>query len=278
MIELEPIGVGIGYRREIADLLEANVDRLDFVEVIADQFFDVRDAHLDTMLSTFHRVIPHGVGLSIASAAPLRLDYLEKMRALADRLQAPYYSDHLALTSVPGIDLGHLSPVSYTPESLALISRRVEQVQEYLGRPIALENLTHSFLLPPTTSPFDEAEFFAQLHQRTDCKILLDVTNVYITSVNMGFDPQAYLSLIPAAAVAQVHLAGGVLSNGQLIDSHSAPVPAEVWPLYETVCRRHRLPATLLERDTDFPDNPDELWDDLDTARAIWESATPSTA
>ena len=247
------LGAGLGYRREISkDILDAK-DSIDFVEIITDQFINnPRHAEELERVCQHFRVIPHGVGLSIGSAALQSRDYLLAIRQISDLTKSPYYSEHLCVTQAPGIDIGHLSPLWLTDQVLKRVIKNVSQVQDFLGKPLVLENITYLLHIPNETMP--ETEFFTRLTEATGCGILLDLTNIYINSVNHRFDPAAYLEKMPLEKVVQVHLAGGYWSNGILIDGHSELVQEESWKLLELLVKEITLGAVIIEHDHNFPE------------------------
>ena len=175
-------------------------------------------------------------------------------------------SDHLCWTGVDGINLHDLLPLPYTQESLAHVAGRVRQVQDRLRRRLVLEN--PSTYLAAADNSLTEWEFLAALAEETDCLLLLDVNNVYVSACNHGFDPQPYLAAIPPARVVQLHIAGHRDVDGFKIDTHDAPVCDAVWALYAQAAQRFPAAATLLERDDAIPPLP-ELIAELDRARAI---------
>ncbi len=262
------LGSGLGFRRELASELLGARESIDFVEIITEQFsedFKNSRRELDEICQAFP-VIPHGVGLSIGSVGQLDRDYLAEVKKVSDATKSPYYSEHLCMTRAPGIDIGHLSPLWFTEELLAGSIERVQQVQDYLEKPLILENVTYLFELPrPTLS---QAEFFSRLVEATGCGILLDITNVFINSVNHGFDTASFLDSMPLDHVVQVHLAGGYWNRGTLIDSHSEPVQQESWELLENVAKRTQLRGSILEHDSKFP-RVDNLLETVARAREI---------
>jgi uncharacterized protein len=200
-----------------------------------------------------HRpVVLHGVSLSIGSTAPLDMAYLGKLRALAERFRPLWISDHLCWTGVQGVNSHDLLPMPLTEAALAHVVDRVGRVQDFLGRPLIVEN--PSTYLEFRASQMPEAEFLARLCEATGCGLLLDVNNVHVSSFNHAQDPLAYLEAIPAAHVVQVHLAGPSDHGTHLIDTHDAPVPDAVWPLYARVWQRCGPVATMVEWDADIPE------------------------
>src|SRR5262245_58616288 len=214
----------------------------------------------------------HGVSLSIGSTAPLDRDYLRRLRALAQRVQPAWISDHLCWTGINGRNTHDLLPLPLTSACLAHVADRVRAVQDWLGRPIVLEN--PSTYAQFRASQMSEQEFLGRLAEDTGCGLLLDVNNVYVTSVNHGFDPIAYIDDLPADRIVQVHLAGCSDCGGYLIDTHDHPVPAPVWPLYVRACEITGGVSTLLEWDARIPPFP-ELVAELRKAKAARDGTMP---
>jgi uncharacterized protein len=229
----------------------------DWFEIISEDFLDGHGfaAHVLDHVVTHRPVVMHGVSLSIGSTDPLDKTYLRKLRALADRIGPAWISDHLCWTGVNAAVSHDLLPMPLTRSSLAHVAARVRAVQDYLGRPLILEN--PSSYLEFVVSQIPEWEFLAMLAQDTGCGLLLDVNNVFVSSVNHGFDPVAYIESLPADRIVQVHLAGPSDRGTYLLDTHDQPVPAEVWPLYGLVHHKTGGVATLLEWDANIPPFPD---------------------
>jgi uncharacterized protein len=264
---LPHLGAGLGHRREIHDSILAAADQIDFLEVITEKYISASSRALDTLAGLADRftLVPHGVSLSVGTAAPVSKTFLRGVKTVCELVRAPYYSDHLAVTQSAGIDLGHLSPLPYNAHTLAGVVDNIGRVQDFLDLPFVLENITETHLMPGST--MDSADFLHQVVERTGCGLLLDVTNLYTNSVNLAFDPMEYARRLPLHAVVQVHLAGGIWSRGKLIDSHSAPVPRQVWDLFEALLPATRVKASLIERDDNYPDFA-ELLGELALARA----------
>lgn len=260
------IPCGLGYRDEIADATIASRERLDVVEVMAEHYTTPRQLlALQKIADTFPKVVPHGVNLSIGSTGRVPRQELLNMRRVCEVTRATYYSDHLAMTSVGSVDLGHLTPVWYTEEVLAQTIERVREVQDFLGLRLVLENISIFFPLPG--AQMGEAEFMHRLTDATECGFLFDVTNLFINSVNHRFDPHVRLREMPRHAAVQVHLAGGYMADGQMVDGHNSPVHEESWTLLgELVEAGPPLEAVILEHDTDFP-HIDQLLVQVDRAR-----------
>ncbi|MFB7868089.1 DUF692 domain-containing protein [Streptomyces sp. NPDC056069] len=262
------LGSGIGFREEIADHILKASPHIDFIEVITEGYVNY-PARLEQIsdVARLFPVIPHGVGMSIGSLGEFDESYMHGIKRVSDTLASPYYSDHLCMTQVPGIDLGHLAPLWFCRELLNHIRDRVNHVQDYLGKPLILENITYAVNMP--NMEITQLEFINKLADSTGCGILLDVTNVYTNSVNHGFDARSFIDSLPLNNVVQVHLAGGYWHNGRLVDGHSHPVPDEVWDLYSYLTSITRVKATLLEHDANFPDDFEVLLNQVRRARSI---------
>jgi len=208
----------------------------------------------------------HGVSLSIGSTAPLDHEYLRQVKALAARVEPEWVSDHLCWTGVAGRNTHDLLPLPYTEQALDHVVARVRTVQEVLERRILLENV--SSYVSFRDSPLTEWQFLAEIARRADCLILLDVNNIYVSSVNHEFDPLEYLGAIPPERVQQIHLAGHEDHGDYLVDTHDHPVADPVWDLYASALRRCGPVSTMIERDDRIPPLA-ELCTELDQARAL---------
>ncbi|HEX3408525.1 MAG TPA: DUF692 domain-containing protein [Caulobacteraceae bacterium] len=275
MPNLKPFsGFGLGLRKpHYQDFLDRRVP-VDFVEVISENFMVDGGRPLQVLdaVRERHPVALHGVSMSVGSADGLRPDHLERLKALADRIEPLWVSDHLCWTGVDGFNSHDLLPLPYTEEALEVVCANVLHAQEVLQRPILLEN--PSSYLTFCGDAMTEWAFIAETCRRTGCYLLLDVNNVYVSGVNHGFDPYEYVAQIPADRVMQMHLAGHSKGRQLLIDTHDAPVPDAVWTLYEFAARRFGHAATMIERDDNIPPL-DELIGELDMARGRARVAAP---
>jgi uncharacterized protein (UPF0276 family) len=213
-------------------------------------------------------LVLHGVSLNIGSIDPLDAHYLAELRRLAASTDARWVSDHLCWTGVDGKSLHDLMPLPFSVEALNHVVERVKRVQGTLGRRIAIENVSSYLTYSDDAMP--EWEFLAQIAERADCGILLDVNNIFVSSHNHGFDGEDYLAGIPPERVFQMHLAGHSEAPPLLIDTHDHPVRAEVWTLFESAVRRLGPVSTLIEWDDLIP-SYEELLEEAERARAIIE-------
>lgn len=249
-------GDGLGLREEHFPHLMSTPPEawgVDWFEAITENLLDNQGWGMRVFehVAAHRPVVLHGVSLSIGSTAPLDLAYLAKLRDLAERFRPLWVSDHLCWTGVQGVNSHDLLPLPLTEAALTHVAERVRAVQDFLGRPLIVEN--PSTYLQFRASQMPEAEFLARLCELTGCGLLLDVNNVHVSSFNHALDPLAYLEAIPAEHVVQVHLAGPSDHGTHLIDTHDAPVPDAVWPLYARVWERCGPVATMVEWDASIP-------------------------
>ena len=264
-------GFGLGLRTQHYEALLGEPHAIDWLEVITENYLVPGGKplwYLDSVRERFPLVM-HGVSLSIGSTDPIDREYLGAVRALAERIEPHWISDHLCWTGIEGRNLHDLLPLPYTEEALRLVSERIEQVQEALGRQILLENV--SSYLSYRSSEMSEWEFLAEVAQRADCAILLDINNVYVSSINHGFDAFTYLKAVPKSRVRQFHLAGHSDMQGHLIDTHDHPIAAPVWDLYARAVEHFGAIPTMIERDDNIPPLG-ELVAELDRAREVARS------
>ena len=268
LADLAPLGVGLGYRPAFRADLFAHRDKVDFLEVTADHYFNASREKLDELdlLSRHFTLIPHGLDLSIGSAEGIDEAYLEKFAALIARLDPPYWSDHLAFTRAGGIAIGHLACLPYTREAIDVVLRNVETIRKSIKIPLILENITATVLIPG--AEMGEPEFVASVLRQADCGWLCDVTNLFTNAFNEGRDIAAELDRWPWRRIVQMHFAGGRVSDGVMIDSHDAPTSPEVWRLLEAAVARSDVKGIILERDERLPPFQ-QLLDEIGEARTI---------
>jgi uncharacterized protein len=246
-------GFGLGLRTPHYEAVLNEPHAIDWLEVITENYLVPGGKPLDYLERIRSRfpLVMHGVSLSIGSTDPVDFDYLAQVRALAARIEPHWISDHLCWTGIEGRNLHDLLPLPYTEEALAAVVERVGLVQDALGRQILLENV--SSYLTYRASDMSEWEFLREVAQRADCAILLDINNIYVSSVNHGFDPLTYLQSIPKDRVRQFHLAGHSDLEGHLIDTHDHPIVEPVWNLYCAAVAQFGAVPTMIERDDNIP-------------------------
>jgi uncharacterized protein len=272
MISLPYLGHGVGLRTQHYATVLDDQPRVDWFECISENFMVAGGNPRRVLRHVRERypVVLHGVSLSIGSVDPLDPKYLDELAALARETEPAWVSDHLCWSSVGGNFSHDLLPLPYTEEALVHVARRVEIVQERLGRRILLENPSSYMVLD---GDMEEHEFLAELARRADCGILLDVNNVFVSAHNHGWDPRAYLAAMPAERVGQIHLAGHSQDGALLIDTHDGHVVDDVWRLYAEAVARFGARSTMIEWDADVPPF-EELEAELARA-AAWESRAP---
>jgi uncharacterized protein len=245
------LGLGVGWRPELALAIERRAG-LGFVEVLAEDL-DPRGplpAPVRRLRERGLPLVPHGVSLSLGGAEPPDPQALRSLGRLAERLGAPLVSEHLAFVRAGGVESGHLLPLPRTRAALEVVVANVRRAKEALAVPLALENIASLCEWPG--AELDEAEFLAEVLERADVLLLLDVENVYANARNHRFDPVAFLERLPLERLAYVHVAGGAERAGLYHDTHCHPVPAGVLDLLEELCARAAVPGVLLERDDEF--------------------------
>ncbi len=257
--EIEALGSGLGYRAQFrADLFERR-DEVDFLELIADHYIDATPERLKELdlLAAHFKIVTHGLELSIGSAEGLRADYLDKIAELIERLEPPWWSEHLCFTRAGGVDIGHLAALPMTWEAIDVVERNVAHVRRRVAAPLILENVTEVVRVPG--AQMDEPEFLSRVLERTGCGWLCDVANLYANSVNHGFDLENGFERWPWDRVVQIHYAGGRWRGKKLIDSHDTSTSEAVWTLYDRVVARAPVKGAILERDERLPPFDDLL-------------------
>jgi len=252
-----PAAAGIGLRFPHHELVLQTHPAVPWFEVHAENFFGGGSARrtLEAVRRDY-RLSLHGVGLSLGSAEGLDRSHLERLAALVQSIEPALVSEHLAWSVVGGRYLADLLPLPMTEEALAVVCAHVQQTQERLRRPILLENPSSYLTFAHSSIP--EWEFLAAVVNRTGCRLLCDVNNIFVSASNHGWDALKYLNALPAQAIGEYHLAGHAvctLENGRevRIDNHGSRVAPPVWALYEQALRRLGPRPTLIEWDTDIP-------------------------
>jgi uncharacterized protein (UPF0276 family) len=248
------LGCGIGLRREHYGTILEQWPEIDWFEAISENFMvpGGRPLYVLDRVRERYPVVLHGVSLSIGSSDPIDFDYLRELRSLAARVRPAWVSDHFCWTGVGGRNAHDLLPLPYTEETIDHVVARVRTVQEFLERPLVLENV--SSYLTYRDSQMSEWQCLAEIARRADCFLLLDVNNVYVSAFNHGFDPLEFLRGMPLDRVVQFHLAGHTDNGTHLLDTHDHPIGDPVWQLYRDAVRRFGPLPTLIERDDRIPE------------------------
>ncbi|TQV86408.1 DUF692 domain-containing protein [Aliikangiella coralliicola] len=270
------LGFGLGLRTEhYHHVLEQKPD-IDWFEIISENYMVAggKPKYFLHAIREHYPMVMHGVSLSIGSSDPLDINYLKSLRSLIAEVQPEWVSDHLCWTSAHGINTHDLMPLPYTEEAINHVVERVQQAQEFLGRPILLENV--SSYVTYKHSVISEWEFFNEIVARSGCLMLLDINNIYVSSRNHNFDPLRYIDSVDKEKVFQFHLAGHSDYGDYVIDTHDHPVVESVWSLYRYAIEHLGAVSTMIERDDQIPPF-EELEAELNYARGIASEFLPQT-
>lgn len=248
-----PASAGVGLRAAHYRDILATRPRVGWFEAHSENYFGEGGQPLTylTAIRTDYPISFHGVGLSLGSVDALDMTHLTKLKQLADRFEPCFVSEHLSWSSVDGRFLNELLPLPYSEEALQHLVSRVRQMQDALARQVLIENITAYVTFQDSQMP--EWEFLNRLTQITGCGLLLDINNVYVNSINHGFNAQQFLNNLRPESVVEIHLAGFDVAGEVLIDTHGARVSDAVWSLYETTVNRIGARPTLIEWDNDIP-------------------------
>ena len=252
--ELPVLSAGAGLRHAHFDEILAEKPPFKWFEIIVEDFMDYGGFEKETLeeIRKNYPIIGHGVCLSIGSTDPLDLKYLARLRQFLDHIGSPWTSDHLCFTMVDHVNLNDLIPLPFTREAVVHVVDRIKKVQDIVGRPFLVENVTRYVTI--SDREMSEAEFVASVVEEADCGLLLDLTNVYLNSKFHGYDPKEFLRSLPLGRVGQMHLAGWEpCADGTIMDSHDAPVPKEVWELFEYAIEKTGPTSVLIEWDKELP-------------------------
>lgn len=253
------LGFGLGLRPDYYEEILQTQPSLDWFEITTENYMIPGGKplyYLDKIRQNYP-VVMHGVSLSLGSTDPLDMDYLKQLKALAQRVEPAWISDHLCWTGINNTNLHDLLPLPYTEEAIKHVVSQIQRVQEYLGRQIAIENV--SSYLTFTQSHMSEWEFINEIIARADCYLLLDVNNIYVSSYNHHFHAMDYINAMPGDRIVQIHLAGHSNFGDYIIDTHDAPVIQAVWDLYAKTIARFGNISTMIERDDNMPPLSDLL-------------------
>jgi uncharacterized protein (UPF0276 family) len=251
---LPVLGAGIGLRKQHFHELKTTALPVGWLEIVPENFMNFggfSQAILDLCARRWP-IVSHGVNLSIGSVDPLNEEYVDRLKAVLERTQALWYSDHLCFTSIGGEYFHDLLPLPYSREAADHVVSRVKQLKKKIQLPFLLENPSYYVKMPG--AELTEAAFFNKVMEEADCGMLLDVNNVYVNSKNHGFDPKEFIRQLPLHRVGQIHMAGHYDRGDVVIDTHQGPIIDPVWDLYQFTMEAIGRPvSTLIEWDTNVP-------------------------
>ena len=250
--------VGVGYRLELADWIDAHPTGLDCLEITAEHFYEGGKERLSHLSKQF-RLFVHGLGLSLGTPGRLDQERLERFAEVAAIARAEWISEHVAFTCTPEVDLGHLNPVPLTREMVELMADHARELSKRCGPPLLLENITSHLRLEGELS---ETEFLNDLCAQANCGLLLDVTNLFINSKNHRFDPLRWLHELEPGRIQQLHIVGYSRQGDRYTDDHSQSVQDELLELAGAVMAYAPVQAIILERDAQFP-SPEIMEEEL---------------
>ena len=255
-------GVGVGLRHEHLSAILEQHPPVPWFEVLVDNWLSAGGLNRSAILGIAERypLALHGVNLNLGGVDPLDRDYLAQIKMIMRDCRVAHYSEHACFSRFEKDYLFDLCPLPYTLESARHLAIRIEQVQEFLGEQMLIENVSSYFVYQ--SSAMDEAEFLVEVCRQADCKLLLDVNNVYVNAINHDFSPEEYLRCIPPALVAEIHLSGHDAKPGYLLDTHGTPVTEDVWKWYRYALALYGEVPTLIEWDHDLPE-----WQTLEAER-----------
>lgn len=252
MADLPFLGAGVSFRGAWRWEVVRHRGELGAVECIPDDVAGPAGLRDLVLLRDAVPVLLHGIGLSLGSAEGLDPRRVRHVTRVAEAVEPPWFSEHIAFTRAGGVEIGHLAPLPFTREAVATVAANVAGLRRALpGLPLLLENIAYPFALPG--AEMSEADFVRAILEETDAGLLLDLENVHANARNHGYDPLAYLESLPLERVVEVHLAGGVERDGAYVDSHTRPVPEASWSLLEWLAPRAPIRAVVIERDDNLP-------------------------
>ena len=266
---LPRLGVGLSFRHEIASEICGHLAEFDFMEVILDNALrGVLDERFWEGVARRLPVVGHGINTSLGSLEPLDAGYLQRVAAMAQQMRCRWFSDHLSFTRSHKLDVGQLMPVQFSESMIAFIARKIRSLGQRLDLPFLVENSAYYFGIPGST--LSEVDFIVGLLQSARCGLLLDVNNLYANAVNHDYDPYAFIDRLPAAAVVEIHVAGGERRGELYVDTHGHPVTAEVLALLDYAIATKKPNAIVLEREQNFPSMA-ELVGEVREVRRLWQ-------
>lgn len=248
----ECMGAGLGLRFPHIYEILSQKPNINWLEIHICNFINGGlNQQLLYQLAEHYPLSFHGVSLNLGGPELLDVAYLQRLKQLTHELNPKLVSEHACFTSYGGRSYHDLLPVPYTQASVEHFCSRIHQVQETIGRPILIENLSR--YVQYSENEFSEAEFLTQLCKSTGCGLLLDLTNAYVNDKNLGISVEAFIDALPHEHIKEIHLAGFSTNEDWLIDTHSAEIPKEIWHLLELYLDRYQSVSVLIERDNNIP-------------------------
>ena len=214
-------------------------------------------------------IIPHAVDFSLGSVQKPDRSLIDGLAKIISQTKPAYWSEHISFSKTGAHDIGHLSPVPFNENMLEVLCENIDHVKKHISCPLILENITYSILFK--NGVMQEVEFLNRLHKRTQCGLLLDVTNLFINSKNHGFDAFSFIDELNADAIAQLHIIGYEYRNGTYFDTHGEIIQDDLWDLYRYILEKTQVNGVIIEWDRNFPDNFEVIMDQLRKARSIWK-------
>lgn len=247
------LGFGLGLRTDHYETIINEKPAIDWFEIITENYLvpGGKPLHYLDKIREQYPMVMHGVSLSIGSCDPLDWSYLKEVKQLAQRVKAAWISDHLCWTGVHHKNMHDLLPLPYTEEAITHVVHRIKQVQDFLECPFLIENVSSYITYQDST--MTEWDFVNAIIEGANCQLLLDVNNVYVSSVNHEFNPFDYIEALPSHRIYQIHLAGHSNRGDYIIDTHDHPIIDPVWNLYRFTLSQHGFISTLIERDDNIP-------------------------
>lgn len=265
------LGFGLGLRTEHYETIVNTKPAVDWFEVITENYLvpgGKPHYYLEKIRENYPLVM-HGVSMSIGSSDPLDWKYLKEVKSLANKIEPKWISDHLCWTGIQGKNTHDLLPLPYTEETIQHIVDRIIQIQDFFQQRILIENV--SSYVSYKQSTMSEWDFLKEISNQADCLILLDINNIYVSSVNHEFQPETYLTTLPKNRIQQIHLAGHSNMGDYIIDTHDHEIIDPVWNLYALALEKYGFVSTMIERDDNIP-SLSTLITELNQARKIAES------
>lgn len=262
-------GVGLGLRFQHIDQILAERPPIPWFEALTDNYLKQGSVQHEYLMEVaeHYPLVLHGVGMSLGSAEALNIEYLTKVKVLAQQINAQWVSDHLCWTGAQGLITHDLLPLPYNQETLKYVINRIKQIQDILEQTLVIENV--SSYLQYKSSDISEWDFIAAVVKESKCKVLLDINNIYVNSYNHEFDPLKYLNAVPIDSVQQMHLAGFEDKGTHLLDTHGQAIYPPVWELYAKALQRFGAVPTLIEWDNNLP-SLERLMQECDTAQQVF--------